>query len=94
MSMNLHCNQIELRQTPTQITYMCMVQPDGSVSSELTGKKAKHALHIYSEWVKGGLNGVWKDLEDLKLARVLVNEEMVKINKVLESKTKLKVYIL
>jgi hypothetical protein len=37
--MNLHCNNVCLIQTPTQITDMCMVQTDGTVAWELKGKK-------------------------------------------------------
>jgi DUF1680 family protein len=50
MSMNLHCDQIELQQTPTYITYMCMVDSDGEVQGELTGKNARRALEIYCFW--------------------------------------------
>ena len=63
MSVNLHCNVIELRQTPTQITDMCMVQADGTIPWELTGKKAKHALWIYIKWLEGQ-NGNYASVED------------------------------
>lgn len=39
MSMNLHCNKIELWQTPTYITYMC-----------LETETPKAALEAYLHW--------------------------------------------
>ena len=93
--MNLHCNQIELRQTPTTITYMCMVQRDGTIEGQVTGNKAKQALQIYIQWVRGSLSGrVWTDKDDYEAAKQSVDEEVARVNKVLKSKTKLKVYVL
>lgn len=51
MSMNLNCRGFDLQQTPTLITNMCMVQPDGTAPWSLKGKKAIHALRIYSRWL-------------------------------------------
>ncbi len=50
MSMNLHCNKLDLWQTPTHITYMCMMTHEG-VYSELNGNDAIRALRIYMQWV-------------------------------------------
>ena len=50
MSMNLKCNKMELWQTPTHVTYMCMMTSKG-VADEFTGKKARRALKIYQQWV-------------------------------------------
>jgi len=83
---------MDLWQTPTYITYMCVIQPDGSVPIRLKGKKAKHALRIYSQWVKEKLNGVFKDNESFDQTRTYVNEELKRIDEVLKSK-KLEVYV-
>ena len=50
MSMNLNCNLIELWQTPTHITYMCMMDDTGKLGYKYTGKKALAALLRYKEW--------------------------------------------
>lgn len=49
MSMNLHCKQVELWQTPTKITYMCMTFAKGKVTS-VKGKRAAAALKRYLWW--------------------------------------------
>lgn len=68
MSMNLHARcgkeKFDLWQTPTSVTNMALVQADGSISQEVTGKKARRALYIYLEWVKATTDGVWYDLEE------------------------------
>ena len=62
MSMNLYCNiddkQVDLVQTPTHITYMCLTESDG-IHYQVTGKKAVRALRCYLEWNTGRLNGIW-----------------------------------
>ena len=55
MSMNLHCNMIELNQTPTYITYMCMMDDTGTIGYKYTGKKALAALLRYKEWYENRL---------------------------------------
>ena len=92
--MNLHCNRMELRQTPTYITYMCMVQPDGSIPDEVAGLKAKHSLQIYSQWIMSSLSGPWYNVEDFNAASGWLSEELLSIQKVLKSRKKLVVYIL
>lgn len=47
--MNLHCNKIELQQTPTYITYMC-TEPFSDDLSDLDFAVA--ALKQYITWVK------------------------------------------
>lgn len=98
MSMNLHCKSggqgIPLRQTPTQITYMCMVQPNGDIPFELTGKRAKHSLQIYIQWIQGSLNRVYNTIEDSNIAREYVNEEINNLRKILNSRKKLEVYVM
>ena len=92
--MNLHCNRMDLRQTPTYITNMCMVQADGSIPGEVTGIKAKHALQIYVRWIESSLNGCWTDTESLDIAKNCLYFEIRHIQEVLKSKKKLIVYIL
>jgi len=100
MSMNLHCDvgglKIDLIQTPTYVTYMCMVQSDGKISGQVTGKEAKRALYIYLEWVKFGISYQWpsKNGDERQLNKELVDGEILKINKILKSKGKLEVYLL
>jgi len=51
MSMNLSCvidgYEVDLYQTPTHMSDMCMAQDDGSTPWELTGDKAKGAMFRY-----------------------------------------------
>jgi hypothetical protein len=60
MSMNLHCKEVDLWQTPTHITYMCYSDNDGGWEG---------IRYRYIAWVKGHLDGAWKDLEDLRELR-------------------------
>lgn len=85
---------MELRQTPTHITYMCMIQPDGSIPGEVSGVKAKHALQIYAQWSKGRLNDIFTSTEDFENATSYLNEELKLIQEILKSRKKLVVYIL
>lgn len=94
MSMNLHCDVIELWQTPTQITFMCMVQPDGAVPFELKGKKAKHALEIYKQWVRFFTNGkTWKNDISMEQADESVKSHLREIEEATKNK-RIKVYVL
>jgi hypothetical protein len=54
MSMNLHCKEVDLWQTPTYITYMCYSNKNGGW---------KGILYRYSEWVRGQRN-TFKDVEE------------------------------
>ena len=85
--MNLQCNLVYLRQTPTEITNMCLVQPSGDIPWEVTGNKARHALQIYIQWLKGTLNGAFEDVEEHNYLCKCVDEEIVTIKKVLNKRT-------
>lgn len=51
MSMNLHCKQVDLWQTPTWVTHICLMRSDGKYHFEPeTIDDAKRALYIYLEW--------------------------------------------
>jgi len=84
MSMNLHCKQLELWQTPTHITYMCVMQDDGKISSNLKGKKARRALYMYRQWVRSCINGVWDDEEERKSHEEFLNNHVKRINDVIK----------
>jgi hypothetical protein len=79
MSMNLCVEfdgrQFELRQTPTSVTRMCLVDAEGCCSTR-TGNKAKRAIQIYKQWLLGTLNGVWFTQEELDDARNSVNDHL------------------
>jgi hypothetical protein len=66
MSINLHCKEMELWQTPTYITKMCY-------SSEQGGWKG--IRNRYIEWVKHHTDGVYDNEYDLEMMR-----ERVKIH--------------
>jgi len=55
MSMNLRCDEIDLWQTPTWITRICLYDANGDF------RPVTETTHIYMAWVKQHLNGVWKD---------------------------------
>lgn len=97
MSMNLNCTAggecIELWQTPSRITYMCVVQNDGSVPYRLVGKKAKHALYIYMQWVKYSTNGVWKSDVELKEAQDNVKEHLAYLQDGISRSKRIEVYV-
>ena len=73
---------------------MCVVQPDGNLLGELTGKKAKHALQIYIEWVRGCLSGFYRDLKESNERIDSINKHVQEIRRVIKSKKKLEVYVL
>lgn len=95
MSMNLYCKGFDLRQTPTQITYMCCVQPDGTIHGDMKGKKAIHALQIYKQWIQGSLNRLWHSDEEYELAKESVKEHLRELDAFMKEKgRKINVYIL
>lgn len=95
MSMNLYAfaddQEIWLIQTPTQITYMCLVQPDGTIASSLTGIKAKHALQIYLQWRENCLSDRAYSHEEYERYKQEIDEELERIRNTLKTCKKLKV---
>lgn len=83
MSMNLTLHDgedgpnIELWQTPTWITWMCLSynpetkEPDGGHEG---------VRRRYNEWVRSLLNGVWKDTEEFEYERERVEEHLKLVN--------------
>jgi thiaminase len=88
MSMNLHCNKLDLWQTPTQITYMCLVQPDNEIASNVAGKKARHALAIYRKWVEYNQTNIinWQNEYDCANYKKCVEEHLTAIDKIAKAK--------
>ncbi len=91
MSMNLIAfigkEEVDLYQTPTHITYMCLMNKDGLIEHELTGDEAKKALFLYLEWVKSTNNGVWEDEEALESARQSLNYHVKSIMEIINEET-------
>lgn len=81
-----HCDKFNCWQTPTVITEMIMVQPDGSVAWELTGKKALHSIEIYKRWVMGKTNGVWNSTEELNEMRNTIIDHLEELEEFLGDK--------
>jgi len=70
MSMNLHCDKMNLWQTPTHITDMCMSMDDnGNPDGGMEGVRKR-----YLTWVRSRLNGVWHNREDLEIEKMIVDE--------------------
>jgi hypothetical protein len=66
--MNLHCRlngrEIDLWQTPTHITYMCLYGKQFRRGEDVTGKAARRALELYRLW--GSAQGAnWRLPEEL-----------------------------
>jgi hypothetical protein len=73
---------------------MCLVQPSGNVACQVHGKKAKHALQIYIQWLKGSLNGISRGtVEELNEQRDWLAVEVKAVEKI-SRKKKLEVYLL
>ena len=73
MSMNLHCEGLDLWQTPTHITYMCMsVNPKtGESDGGMEGVRRR-----YITWVRSRADGAYDSAEDAAAQYALVNEHM------------------
>ena len=77
MSMNLKCNKLELWQTPTHISYMCLSNYDGGVAG---------VAYRYKQWVLYHLNGVWESQRDLEGMRSLVKAHLEDLDKAIKTK--------
>jgi len=65
MSLNLHCKEVDLWQTPTHITMMCYSNNDGGWEG---------IRYRYLQWVASHTNGVWKNPQDLADEKTRVKE--------------------
>ena len=88
MSMNLtvECGgaYLDLWQTPTYITYMCVMNSAGQTGT-LTGDDAIRALHMYLTWVKNSLNGVWNDKQAYQDTIERVQDEVDNVKNFLQN---------
>lgn len=70
MSMNLHCDGVDLWHTPTHITDMCMsMDNDGNPDGGMEGVRKR-----YLTWVRSRLDGVWRNKEDYEIEKMIVDE--------------------
>lgn len=76
MSMNLHLEGLDLWQTPTFITYMCMSYNDET--SEPDGGQ-EGVRKRYLIWVESHTDGVWSDPEDLEYIQLKIKEHKEKV---------------
>ena len=80
MSMNLHITangeELYVYQTPTHITYMCMMSEDGTIADELKGEKARRAIAGYILWFKSRLDDVYQSEADRKGVSAAVYEHI------------------
>jgi hypothetical protein len=77
--MNLCCfegkKEIDLWQTPTHITYMCLsINPSGKYDGGEEGVRRRYLI-----WVEAQANGAWKDPEDLAYMEECIREHTKKI---------------
>ena len=86
MNLTLHVDgrEEELWQTPTHITYMCLMGEDGKYGSK-SGSEARRALYMYCEWVRSTLNGSWESDGAYKAAAASVNEHVAYIEGIAEA---------
>lgn len=95
MSINLHCNKVNLWQTPTYITYMCLMTTKGV--EDAAGERAVQALKCYVEWAGSLLphsvyrSGSEEEQENNEF-RELLTEHIAKINSAIEQQETLEVY--
>ena len=96
MSMNLYIRvdgkDLNVYQTPTHITYMCLVDSNGKIKPEVYGKKALRAIHTYLLWVDQKSDGVYEDAAHAKSAKNYVEEHKKYILDSISSFKKLEVY--
>lgn len=88
MSMNLHCEEMDLWQTPTYITWMCFSNNDGGW---------KGILYRYTQWVNSSNNGISNTKEDEKRVRSNIEaskEHIKKLNKIAKKNKTLNFYVM
>ena len=79
MSINLNISsnlgKLDIYQTPTYVSYMCVVDGKGDLKSR-QGKKALRSIQIYLQWVESIKNETFANEEDAKARRDSVNEHI------------------
>ena len=89
MSLNLYIevdgNELEIYQTPTYITKMCLApNKQGKVSKT-------RAINAYIEYVRSKANGVYETAEEAKDARQKVNDHIDEVMSALAGAEKIEV---
>lgn len=85
LTLKVDGRDIELWQTPTYITYMCLMDSDGKYSTKTNPEEAKRAIQLYLTWVDSTTNGVWESSEALNEAHEYLNYHKKEILKELKS---------
>lgn len=97
MSMNLYIEfdnqKIDVYQTPTHITYMCLMTDIGR-KFEMKGKEAKRAVNCYIEYVGSLKNGMYHSEEEMKEYCDPINNHIRTVQLLLQSAKKIRVYTL
>jgi hypothetical protein len=79
--MNLHLTvdgfTVDLWQTPTYITEMCLMTSKG-VKSSMTGKHARRAMNIYFNWCRYSVrtNNIMSAVEHIKEIEPLLTDDV------------------
>ena len=87
MNLTLEVNgrDVELWQTPTYITYMCLMDADGKCSTKTELLEAKRAIYCYLTWINSTTNGVWASSQEHEAARANVNRHVKEVLQELKS---------
>ena len=75
MSMNLHCEGVSLKQTPTYISYMCYSNGDGG---------SKGILYRYEQWLWYNIGSVFENREDYDEEATWIKEHLGELNRKLD----------
>ena len=98
MSMNLYIKVdgecLNVYQTPTHITYMCLVNSKNEIKPSITGKKALRVVYAYLYWVDSTSDGIYETIEDAQCQRSVVRKHREYILGALLEHKKLEVYTL
>ena len=98
MSMNLYIKVdgecLKVYQTPTYITYMCLVNSKNEIKPSITGKKALRVVYAYLYWVDSTSDGVYENIEAAEYQRSVVRKHREYIAGALLEHKKLEVYTL
>ena len=96
MSINLTCKEVELWQTPTWVTDMCVSvsrpptkKPDGRWRFASSDGGWRGVLFRYTCWVKARTEGAWANREDLEGMRDAVNRHLAELAKAVKKHKKL-----
>mgnify|MGYP006281579305 CR=1 FL=1 len=80
MSINLHCKEVKLWQTPTWVTYIIESKGDGGW---------RGILRRYKIWIESHSQGTWNSAEELRLQEELIADHLDQIDKAVKRKKEL-----